>query len=127
MTPTLPQVLRGAFLALAAPADGDAGPGWAAARAGAAALLVFLAQQEAVAAEAAERAENAAMRALLEEGGCAPPPEPDRSAENDALRRALIGFHAAAEARGDRAADARVLALYRAMAGRRLLHLPPPG
>ena len=101
------------------------------------ALLNLLAAQEAERGTAGAVRENRLISDLL---GSAPAyavvvPDPTNDpspaaidAHNAALRRALITLHEAAEQRGDDATEARILALYAAMAEGRKLILPPlPG
>ena len=74
--------------------------------------------------------ENAALRTLLDDAAEAGDGDYSLAAldaANAELRRRLIRLHAAAEAAGDTALDRRILALYREMATRRMLHLPTAG
>ena len=137
MTPTLPEILRGNFMSLAIPATPDMAGQFMTARVSVIALLNLLAAQEAERGTAGAVRENRLISDLL---GSAPAyavvvPEPtdDPSpaaidGHNAALRRALITLHEAVEQRGDDATEARILALYAAMAEGRKLTLPPlPG
>ena len=137
MTPTLPEILRGNFMSLAIPATPDMAGQFMTARVSVIALLNLLAAQEAERGTAGAVRENRLISDLL---GSAPAyavvvPEPtdDPSpaaidAQNAAFRRALIALHEAVEQRGDDALEARILALYAAMAEGRKLILPPlPG
>lgn len=136
MTPTVPEILRGNFTALATPPAAETGGEYLASRIGVVALLNLLAAQEVEAGEGAALTENAAIAALLGDaaiagypaavpaaGACLSSAERDR--HNASLRRALIEVHEAVELAGDRALDRRILALYRDMAAGRRLVLPP--
>ena len=137
MTPTLPEILRGNFMSLAIPATPDMAGQFMTARVSVIALLNLLAAQEAERGTAGAVLENRLIAELL--AGvpaypiAAPAPTDDPApaaidAHNAALRRALIALHEAVEARGDAALEARILALYVAMAEGRKLILPPlPG
>ena len=138
MTPTLPEILRGNFLALATPPTAETAGDYLASRIGVVALLNLLAAQEAERGEAAVLAENAAISALLADAavaayrvpGLAAPAAEDQQARdrtNGTLRRALIVLHEAVEQRHDAEFDARILKLYVAMAAGRRLDLPPLG
>lgn len=123
MTPSLSDLLRGNFMCLATPPDPEAAGDYAAGRVMVVALLNLLAAQELEKAGALD-AENAEIAELIGESGEADTPD----ARNAALRRALVAWHEAAEARGDREADRAALALYGRMAERWSLDLPPlPG
>jgi len=128
MSPKLPDLLMGLTISLTAPAPPEAGGDYAAGRLGLAAMLLLLAAQEAERGPAARIWENAAMAEVL--GDAAPPPEATWSsldARNAELRRALIDLHIAAEDRGDKALQRRILGLYEAMAHARRLDLPGGG
>ncbi|HVF94085.1 MAG TPA: hypothetical protein VM900_07195 [Sphingomonas sp.] len=138
MTPTLPEILRGNFLALATPPTAETAGDYLASRIGVVALLSLLAAQEAERGDAAVRAENAAIDALLADAadagyavtGHAEPATDDLQGcdrANARLRRALIALHEAVEQRHDGAFDARILKLYVHMAAGRRLDLPPLG
>lgn len=120
MTPRLAEMLRGNFVCLATPPDPEAAGDYMAAKVVVVALLNLLAAQELEKAGALE-AENADIAALVGQAGEGGAPQE----RNAALRRALIRWHQDAEARGDTAADAAALALYRRMAERWALDLPP--
>ena len=135
MTPTAPELLTGCVQALSAPPPPEHAGAFMAATVGVSAMLDLLCAQECATGAAARVWENAALRSVLAEAdpahGVAPPTADDGDfslvaldAANAALRRALTTLHAAAESAGDRALDRRILALYRQMAERRLLHLP---
>jgi hypothetical protein len=127
MTPTAPELLQGCVAALAAsPAPEETGAFFAG-KVAVAALLNAFAAQECATGAAVRVWENAALRDILTDA--AEIGDGDYSLEaldaaNAELRRRLIRRHAAAEAAGDTALDRRILALYREMAARRMLHLP---
>lgn len=120
MTPSLPDLLRGNFLCLATPPDPEAAGDYAAGRVTVVALLNLLAAQE-LEKRGFFEAENAEIAALIGEPGEGDTPE----AVNASLRAALARWHETAEARDDRDADRAALALYRRMAERWALELPP--
>jgi hypothetical protein len=125
MSPKLPELLIGLAVALSSPAPPEAGGDYAAGRMGLVATLLVLASQEAERGPAARLWENATIAELL--GDAAPPLEAAWSsldARNADLRRRLIALHIAAEDRGDRALQIRILDLYEAMAHARRLDLP---
>lgn len=119
MTPSLAEMLRGNFMCLAQPPDPEAAGEFMASKVAVIALLNLLAAQELEKAGALE-AENAELEAMLGPPGELPADPAERNAH---LRRALIRHHEALETRG--ADDAAVLAIYRRMAERWLLELPP--
>jgi hypothetical protein len=123
VTPRLPDILTGNALALAGLATETGGAEFSGARVSVVALLSLLAAQEAARGPAAVLAENAAIAALI--GANVPDGAPD--AANAELRRLLIAWHEAAEARGDAEADRAALALYRRMAELRRLEMPELG
>lgn len=142
MTPSLPDILLGQSLALAAPQPPEAGGDYMAGRLGMIALLCALAAQEAERGIAARLWENQALRDLfaraagaydaalagaLAAAGAGADTDLAWSAldaVNAELRRRLIALHEAVEGRGDAARDAEILALYGAMAHARRLELP---
>ena len=139
MSPKLPDLLVGLVVAMSASAPPEAGGDYAAARMGLVASLLILAAQEAERGPAARLWENDAISALLAtESARAAEPEPERGKpgavgdatwsaldeRNAALRRRLIALHEGAEARGDKALQSRILALYQQMAHARRLTLP---
>lgn len=142
MTPTLPELLAGQAAALAAPQPPEAGGDYLAGRIGMIMTLAALMAQEAERGTAARTWENAAIRAVFAQaddvydrscGGAlsAASTGVDRDLTwsaldhaNAALRRGLITLHEMAEARGDGALDAVILALYRDMAHHRRLEFP---
>jgi hypothetical protein len=128
VSPKLPDLLMGLAVSLTSPAPPEAGGDYAAGRTGLVAMLLMLASQEAERGPAARIWENAAIAELL--GDSSPPPDGAWSAldaRNAELRRALIDLHIAAENRGDRDLQRRILALYEAMADARRLELPGGG
>jgi hypothetical protein len=132
MKPTAQDLLNACIMTLAAaPRPEDAGV-FAAARLRLVALTNRLVALETADAAAVRVRENAALRAILSEAGPAAelPGDGDYSlaaldAANAGLRRLLIRLHEAAEQAGDRTLDRKILKLYRDMARRRELHLPP--
>jgi hypothetical protein len=125
MSPKLPDLLVGLAVSLASPAPPEAGGDYAAGRLGLVATLLVLASQEAERGPSARIWENEAIAELV--GDVEPPPEARWSsldARNAELRRRLIALHIDAEERGDRELQARILALYEAMAHTRRLELP---
>ncbi|HZC15677.1 MAG TPA: hypothetical protein VE309_02845 [Caulobacteraceae bacterium] len=146
MTPTAPELLGGCVVALATPPKAEEMGPFMAGTVGIAALLDMLAAQECATGSAARVWENAALRGLFAEaagaydarlgGALASSGEVtdgDYSlaaldAANAELRRRLIRLHEAVEAARDAGFDRRILVLYRDMAARRELQLPPmPG
>jgi hypothetical protein len=142
MTPALPDVLMGQFIAISAPLPPEAAGDYLAGRMAMIGMLTVLAAQEAERGPAARVWENGALRALFARtadrydealggalGRAAGGVDADLTwsgldADNAALRRLLIALHQAAEARGDTALDREILALYVAMAAHRRLDLP---
>jgi hypothetical protein len=130
MTPTASELLMGCVTALSTPPEAEDGMVYAMGKIGVAIILNVFAAQEAATGAAVRVWENAALRSLLGEAGAAPDiSDGDFSlaaldGANAELRRALIHLHEAAEIAGDHATDRKILALYREMAARRLLHLP---
>ena len=129
MTPTAPELLLGCVTALSTPPEAEDGMVYAMGKIGVAVILNVFAAQEGETGAAVRVWENAALREAL--GGAPDVSDGDVSlaaldAANAELRRRLIRFHEAAETRADDATDRKILALYRQMAARRLLHLPPP-
>jgi hypothetical protein len=142
MTPSLPDLLAGQAAALAAPQPPEAGGDYLAGRVGMIVMLAALMAQEAEHGTAARVWENAAIRTLFADideiydrscGGALSAASVgfDRDLTwsaldhaNARLRRLLIRLHEMAEARGDAALDAVILALYRDMAHHRRLEFP---
>ena len=138
MTPTAVDLLNGCIRTLASPPRPEDAGMFAVARLRTVALINRLAAVEAAEGTAARVWENAALRSLLTEASAKYPAlsrasdigDADFSLEaldaaNARLRRLLIGLHEAAEAAGDVALDQTILALYREIARRRELNLPP--
>lgn len=137
MTPTAQDLLNACILTLAMPPRPEDAGVFAAARMRLVALTNKLAAMEAADAAAVRVRENAALRAILAEAGPSRnipagdmPGDGDYSlaaldSANAALRRLLIRLHQAAEVAGDHALDRKILKLYREMAQRRELVLPP--
>ena len=124
MSPTLPEILRGCFVALATPPTEAQGGPFLQARIGTIALLNFLAAQEAERCPFAEATEEREIAALLDDARAAGYWVAAMTHDNAALRRALMDLHEEVEARGDTALDRRILGLYRRMAEARQLDLP---
>jgi hypothetical protein len=128
MTPTAPELLMGCVTALSTPPEAEDGMVYAMGKIGVVAILNVFCAQEGETGAAVRAWENAAIRSML--GGAADVADGDLSlaaldAANAELRRRLIRLHEGAEAAGDHATDHKILALYRQMAARRILHLPP--
>jgi hypothetical protein len=140
MTPTAPELLYGCAAALATPPAPEEMGAFFAGKIVVVALLAGFAAQECATGSAVRVWENGVLRALLADaaGRYDDAPAADEAGDGDyslaaldtanaELRRRLIRLHAAAEAAGDDALDRRILALYREMAARRMLHLPSAG
>jgi hypothetical protein len=139
MTPTTQDLLNACILTLATPPRPEDAGVFAAARIRLVALTNKLVALEATDAAAVRVRENAAIRSLLTEAGpryvtvageAGDIADGDYSlavldAANAKLRRLLIRLHEAAELAGDTELDRKILKLYRDMARRRELHLPP--
>ena len=137
MTPSLPDILVGNFLCMADPGPPEQQGEFMAGKVGVVALLSLLAAQEAERGVAARVAENAAIRAILDDAagdhgidGVDLPLTDDVSLSaldrvNAALRLALIDLHERVEARGDTPRHHAILRLYARMADLRRLDLPP--
>ena len=142
MTPSLPDILMGQFVALSAPLPPEASGAYAAGRTGMLALLAVLASQEAERGVAARLWENGALRGLFARAAAgydlafqgalaAAAEQADEDfawsaldGANAGLRRLLIVLHEAVEARDDAALNLEILALYQRMAHQRRLELP---
>ncbi|MEO8813121.1 MAG: hypothetical protein ABI376_09460 [Caulobacteraceae bacterium] len=142
MTPALPDILMGQFVALSTPLPPEAGGDYAAGRTGMLAMLAILGAQEAERGIAVRLWENAAIRDLFAGvaadcddalGGRLAAAAVDTDtryewaaldAANAELRRLLIDLHEAVEARGDAPRDRAILGLYADMARERRLVLP---
>ena len=138
MTPSLPDILVGNFMCMIDPPPPEQQGEFMAGKVAVVALLSLLAAQEAERGVAARVAENAAIRAVLDEAASDYEIEPrtgtdDLSlaaldAANARLRLALIRLHEAVEAKGDTARHHAILRLYAKMADLRRLDMPPlPG
>jgi hypothetical protein len=139
MTPALPDILRGNFMALAIPAPVESQGEFMTGRVGVIALLSLLAAQEVERGTQARVWENTAIAAVLAEAAdtygvqyaeIASIEAADLSLEaldraNAALRRGLIALHEAVEAAGDLLRHRMIVGLYGQMAERRNLELPP--
>lgn len=142
MTPTLADIIAGQVAALSVPPPAEAAGDYAMARLGMVSMLASLAAQEAERGFAARMWENGTLRALFLDatprydealaGRLSRAASLDSSdlslsaldALNAKLRSVLIALHEAAEARGDRPLDRRILDLYIQMAHARRLELP---
>jgi hypothetical protein len=142
VNPTVAEVLTGATVAIMTPMPPEAGPEFAASRAGMVATLNALAAQEAERGVPVRLEENALIRALLARAAAsydtglsgrlaaaAKAQDSDLSwtaldNANADLRRLLIALHEAVEAAGDAALDHEILSLYRDMAHLRRIELP---
>ncbi|MEJ2815723.1 hypothetical protein [Caulobacter sp. CCG-8] len=139
MTPALPDILRGNFMALAIPGPPEQQGEFMTGRVGVIALLSLLAAQEVERGTQARVWENAAIAAVLAKAAetygvqyaeIASTGPVDLSLEaldraNAALRRGLIALHEAVEAAGDLLRHKMIVGLYGQMAERRNLELPP--
>lgn len=139
MTPALPDILRGNFMCLAIPAPVESQGEFMTGRVGVIALLSLLAAQEVERGTTARVWENAAIAMVLIEAADAYGVQYAEIAEtitkdlslealdraNAALRRGLIALHEAVEDAGDLPRHRAILGLYREMAERRRLDLPP--
>ena len=124
MTPTTAHILAGNARVIAGLAGEESGPEYIAAKLGVVAMLSVLAGQEAANGTAVRAAENAEIAAVLgEEVAAADLTIAGLDAVNAGLRRKLTAYHVAVEHDPER--DRAVLALYRRMAERRMLVLPP--
>jgi hypothetical protein len=138
MTPSVREVLQGCTIAIMTPPSADAGPEYAASRAGMVSMMLGLATLEAEHAAGAAIAENADIRGLFATCGAyddalggrlsaaAGEAEidlgtPSLDAANANLRRLLIELHEAVEAADDADMNRAIVALYGRMAqGRRM-------
>jgi hypothetical protein len=139
MTPTVPELLLGNFLALMEPPPPESMGDFLQGRVAVTGMIALLSAQEAERGIEARAWENGAIRALL---AAAAGTWGDRFAEaakgvdkdlslaamdraNAALRRELIALHIAAEQARDAALDTEIRKLYVKMADARRLDLPP--
>jgi len=139
MTPTVPELLMGNFLAMMDPPPAESAGDYMQAKIGVTGMISLLCAQEAERGIEARAWENTAIRALLAGaagrygGGFADAASGidtdlslaamDRA--NATLRTALIDLHIAVETARDAALDAEIRALYVKMADARRLDLPP--
>jgi hypothetical protein len=139
MTPTVMDLLNGCILTLATPPRPEDAGLFASARIRLTAMMNRLVALECADGAAVRVWENGALRALIAEAG---PKHGVRASEleetadgdyslglldaaNAKLRRLLIRLHEAAERSGDIVLDRQILKLYREIARRRELYLPP--
>ena len=139
MTPTVPELLQGNFIALMEPPPPESTGDFLQSRIGVTGMIALLCAQEAERGIAARVWENGAIRTLLADvsdaygerfAEAAKGVDDDLSlaaldASNAALRRALIDLHIAVETARDGALDTAIRALYVKMADARRLDLPP--
>jgi hypothetical protein len=139
MTPTATDLLNGCIQALVAPPRPEDAGVFLTARTRTVALINRLVALECESGSAVRVAENAAIRLLLAQAGskyaalaaaAATVSDGDYSIEaldaaNVRLRRLLIELHEAVELAGDKALDRKIIKLYREIAERRELKLPP--
>lgn len=139
MTPTVPELLMGNFLALMDPPPAESAGDYMHAKVGVSGMISLLCAQEAERGIEARAWENGAIRALLKASAgrygqafadVAEGEDTDLSLAamdraNAALRRALIDLHIAVEAARDAALDTEIRGLYVKMADARRLDLPP--
>ncbi|MDP1738565.1 MAG: hypothetical protein Q8L23_14130 [Caulobacter sp.] len=139
MTPTVPELLLGNFLALMEPPPPESMGDFLQGRVAVTGMIALLSAQEAERGIEARAWENGAIRALLTASA---PAWGDRFGEaakgvdkdlslaamdraNAALRRELIALHIAVEQARDAALDTEIRKLYVKMADARRLDLPP--
>jgi hypothetical protein len=139
MTPTVPELLMGNFLAMLDPPPAESAGDFMQARIGVTGMISLLCAQEAERGIEARAWENGAIRALLVASvarygerfaAAAAGVDSDLSLAamdraNAALRTALIDLHIAVETARDAALDTEIRALYVKMADARRLDLPP--
>jgi len=139
MTPTVPELLTGNFLAMLDAPPAESTGDFMQAKIGVTGMISLLCAQEAERGIEARAWENTAIRALLAEAAgrygerfaeAARGEDRDLSLAamdraNAALRTALIDLHIAVETARDAALDTRIRALYVEMADARRLDLPP--
>ena len=139
MTPTVTDLLNGCIQTLATPPRPEDAGLFAGARIRLAAMMNRLIALECADGAAVRVWENTALRALIAATGPkhgVPASELDETSDGDyslgsldtanaKLRRLLIRLHEAAELSGDTELDRQILKLYREIARRRELHLPP--
>jgi len=139
MTPTVTDLLNGCIQTLATPPRPEEAGLFAGARIRLAAMMNRLIALECADGAAVRVWENTALRALIAATGPkhgVPASELDETSDGDyslgsldtanaKLRRLLIRLHEAAELSDDTELDRQILKLYREIARRRELHLPP--
>lgn len=139
MTPTVPELLQGNFIALMEPPPPESTGDFLQSRVAVTGMISLLCAQEAERGIAARVWENGAIRELLARSAptygaafaeAAAGEDGDLSltgldAANAALRRALIALHIAVENARDAALDTVIRGLYVQMAEARRLDLPP--
>jgi hypothetical protein len=139
MTPTVMDLLNGCIQTLATPPRPEDAGLFAGARIRLAAMMNRLIALECADGAAVRVWENTALRALIAATGPkhgVPASELDETSDGDyslgsldtanaKLRRLLIRLHEAAELSDDTELDRQILKLYREIARRRELHLPP--
>jgi hypothetical protein len=139
MTPTVTDLLNGCILTLATPPRPEDAGLFAGARIRLAAMMNKLVALECADGAAVRVWENAALRATIAAAGPKhgiPASRLEETVDGDyslsaldsanaKLRRMLIRLHEAAELAGDTELDREILKLYREIARRRELHLPP--
>lgn len=139
MTPTVPELLQGNFIALMEPPPPESTGDFLQSRVAVTGMISLLCAQEAERGIAARVWENGAIRELLARSAptygaafaeAAEGEDADLSltaldAANAALRRALIALHIAVENARDAALDTVIRGLYVQMAEARRLDLPP--
>lgn len=139
MTPTVPELLMGNFLAMMDPPPAESAGDYMQAKIGVTGMISLLCAQEAERGIEARARENTAIRELLAASAGrygerfaqeAVGVDTDLSLAamdraNAALRTALIDLHIAVEEARDAALDTQIRALYVKMAEARRLDLPP--
>jgi hypothetical protein len=139
MIPTATDLLNGCIQTLVAPTRPEDAGVFLTARMRTVALINRLVALECARGSAVRVSENEAIRSLLADAGsghvalasaAAAVADGDYSTEaldaaNARLRRLLIELHEAVELAGDKELDRRILRLYREIAERRELKLPP--
>ena len=139
MTPTAQDLLNGCILTLATPPRPEDAGVFSIARVRTVALINKLAAIECADGSAVRVWENAALRSLIAEAAPKYPGLSDAAvgtgdgdyslraldAANAELRQVLINLHEAVELSCDKELDRKILKLYREIARRRELHLPP--
>ena len=139
MTPTVVELLNSCIITLVTPQQPEDAASFAAASVRLAAMVNKLAILECADAASVRIWENAVLRSLISEVGPRYGVQPDESehtadgdfslgrldAANARLRLLLVDLHEAVELAQDAGLDRRILSLYREVARRRELQLPP--